>query len=67
MTPEPRADFRSDDLIHERPERDEDDDRRIDDYLQRQEEARQKAKDLGPCPACGTNGPHYCPADIARD
>ena len=19
------------------------------------------------CPACGTNGPHYCPADIARE
>jgi uncharacterized protein with PIN domain len=19
------------------------------------------------CPRCGTNGPHYCPADIARD
>ena len=19
------------------------------------------------CPACGTNGAHYCPADIARD
>ena len=19
------------------------------------------------CPKCGTNGPHYCPADLARD
>jgi hypothetical protein len=19
------------------------------------------------CPKCGTNGPHYCPGDIARD
>jgi hypothetical protein len=21
----------------------------------------------GKCPSCGTNGTHYCPADIARD
>ena len=66
MRTEPRADWRSFDIIPERPER-EAEECRIDDYLQRQEEARQKAKDLGPCPACGTNGPHYCPADVAQD
>lgn len=23
--------------------------------------------DVGPCKWCGTNGPHYCPHDVARD
>ena len=71
MRTTPRADWRSDDLIHERPEREAEEDRRIEDYLQRQDERRQReweeAVAKGPCPDCGTNGPHYCPADLAQE
>lgn len=24
-------------------------------------------KECWRCPNCGTNGPHYCPADVCRD